>query len=50
MRTCFAWLDMPVDVLGALDLPAVPLNTGLESAMLPGPGKVIHRLSTLLEG
>ncbi|TDX00598.1 2-oxoisovalerate dehydrogenase E1 component [Dinghuibacter silviterrae] len=49
-RACFAWLDAPVDVLGALDLPAVPLNMGLETAMLPGPEKVVRRLSTLLEG
>lgn len=37
---CFPWLDAPVEVLGALNLPAVPMNTGLEQAMLPNATKV----------
>src|ERR1700733_6077092 len=32
---CFKYLDAPVEVLGALDLPAVPINIHLEKAMLP---------------
>jgi 2-oxoisovalerate dehydrogenase E1 component len=48
-KACFHWLDAPVDVLGALNLPAVPLNTGLEAAMLPNAAKVKHRLEGLLE-
>jgi 2-oxoisovalerate dehydrogenase E1 component len=47
-RSCFQWLDAPVEVLGALNLPAVPLNTGLEAAMLPNTDKVIKVLETLL--
>ena len=43
-KECFKWLDAPVDVLGALDLPAVPLNIGLEKAMLPNAEKVAARL------
>ena len=43
-KECFKWLDVPVDVLGALDLPAVPLNVGLEYAMLPNAEKVTTRL------
>jgi 2-oxoisovalerate dehydrogenase E1 component len=43
-RQCFKWLDAPVEVLGALNLPAVPLNMGLEAAMLPNPQKVIEKL------
>jgi 2-oxoisovalerate dehydrogenase E1 component len=43
-KECFKWLDAPVDVLGALDLPAVPLNIGLEKAMLPNAEKVTARL------
>jgi len=31
---CFEHLDAPVQTLGALNLPAVPLNSGLEKAML----------------
>jgi 2-oxoisovalerate dehydrogenase E1 component len=41
---CFQWLDAPVEVLGALNLPAVPMNTGLEAAMLPNAEKVKDRL------
>ena len=47
-RHCFTALDAPVEVLGALDLPAVPMNTGLENAMLPNPAKVAAVLRQLL--
>jgi 2-oxoisovalerate dehydrogenase E1 component len=47
-RHCFTALDAPVEVLGALDLPAVPMNTGLEHAMLPNPAKVAEVLRNLL--
>jgi len=45
---CFQFLDAPVEVLGALDLPAVPMNTGLEYAMLPNPDKIADRIRRLL--
>jgi len=45
---CFTHLDAPVEVLGALNLPAVPINLKLESAMLPTPEKVSQRLQKLL--
>lgn len=48
-KACWKWLDAPIDVLGAMNLPAVPLNTGLESAMLPGIEKVVDRLSQLIQ-
>jgi 2-oxoisovalerate dehydrogenase E1 component len=41
---CFQWLDAPVEVLGALNLPAVPMNMVLEAAMLPNAEKVKDRL------
>jgi 2-oxoisovalerate dehydrogenase E1 component len=47
-KTCFQWLDAPVDVIGALNLPAVPMNMGLENAMLPGSEKIKDKLSALL--
>lgn len=47
-KECFQYLDAPVDVLGALNLPAVPLNTGLENAMLPNAEKVTERVEILL--
>ena len=45
---CFTSLDAPVEVLGALNLPAVPINLILEAAMLPTAEKVTQRLQKLL--
>lgn len=45
---CFQYLDAPVEVIGALDLPAVPLNMGLEAAMLPDISKVADQIKRLL--
>jgi 2-oxoisovalerate dehydrogenase E1 component len=47
-KACFRWLDAPVEVIGALDLPAVPINLVLEKAMLPDAEKVRERLAVLL--
>jgi 2-oxoisovalerate dehydrogenase E1 component len=47
-RNCWSALDAPVEVLGALNLPAVPMNVGLENAMLPSASKVAEVLGRLL--
>ncbi len=47
-KNCFQRLDAPVEVLGALNLPAVPMNTLLEEAMLPNPAKVASAIASLL--
>jgi 2-oxoisovalerate dehydrogenase E1 component len=47
-RACWQWLDAPVEVMGSLNLPAVPMNINLEQAMLPNPKKVADRISQLL--
>jgi len=47
-KACFHYLDQAVEVLGALNNPAVPLNTALENAMLPNAGKVMAILDNLL--
>jgi 2-oxoisovalerate dehydrogenase E1 component len=47
-KACFKYLDAPVEVLGALNLPAVPMNIILEKAMLPNAEKVTLRLNELL--
>jgi 2-oxoisovalerate dehydrogenase E1 component len=47
-KDCFRYLDAPVEVLGALNLPAVPMNIILEKAMLPNAEKVAARLKMLL--
>ena len=46
-RNCFKYLDAPVAVLGALDLPAVPMNIILEKAMLPNAEKLTAALHSL---
>jgi 2-oxoisovalerate dehydrogenase E1 component len=46
--TCFQWLDAPVEVLGALNVPAVPMNMHLEQAMLPNSEKVMTVIKRLL--
>lgn len=45
---CFTKLDAPLEVMGSLNLPAVPMNTGLEKAMLPNAEKLEERLRRLL--
>jgi 2-oxoisovalerate dehydrogenase E1 component len=45
---CFHWLDSPVQVMGALNLPAVPMNMGLEAVMLPNAEKVKAAIGLLL--
>lgn len=45
---CFRSLDAPVFTLGALDLPAVPINVTLENEMLPNPQKVKAMIKDLL--
>src|SRR6185503_12487693 len=47
-KNCFQSLDAAVEVLGALNVPAVPMNTGLEQAMLPNAEKVGDRLKQLI--
>lgn len=45
---CFAALDAPVRAIGAVDMPAVPLNSTLEAAMIPTAEKVETALQELL--
>ena len=47
-KACFQYLDAPVEVMGALNLPAVPMNIVLENAMLPNAEKTAKRLGILL--
>jgi len=48
-KSCFQYMDAPVEVLGALNLPAVPMNIILENAMLPNAEKVTEKLRNLLK-
>ena len=47
-KACFKNLDAAVEVMGALNLPAVPMNVILEKEMLPNAEKVSARLKELL--
>lgn len=47
-KNCFSFLDAPVEVLGALNLPAVAMNIYLENEMLPNAEKVSIIMNRLL--
>jgi 2-oxoisovalerate dehydrogenase E1 component len=46
---CYHFLDAKVEVMGAKNLPVVPIHLELESAMLPTANKVAERISKLLD-
>jgi 2-oxoisovalerate dehydrogenase E1 component len=46
---CYHWLDARVETMGALNLPAVPINIALEAAMLPTVEKLAERVEILLD-
>ena len=46
---CFEQLDAPVKVLAAKDVPAIPLNSVLEEAMLPNADKAYDAMKALLD-
>ena len=45
---CFENLDAPVRVIGSENLPAIPLNSTLEFAMIPNAEKVEKMMAELL--
>ncbi len=47
-QACFKKLDAPVRVVGAENLPAIPLNSTLEKTMLPNADKVEEAIADLL--
>jgi len=47
-NSCYHFLDAKVEVLGAMNLPAIPTNEILEAAMLPTVEKVRTRIAKLL--
>jgi 2-oxoisovalerate dehydrogenase E1 component len=48
MQKCFTKLDAPVATFGALNVPAIPLNMGLEAEILPNTDKVAAEIGKLL--
>jgi 2-oxoisovalerate dehydrogenase E1 component len=47
-QLCFKYLDAPIEVIGAENMPAIPLNATLEHTMLPNADKVKESLERLL--
>ena len=47
-ESCFEKLDAPVCVMGAENLPAIPLNSTLEKTMLPSNDKVSKKIKEIL--
>jgi 2-oxoisovalerate dehydrogenase E1 component len=45
---CFKYLDAPVMVIGSENMPAIPLNSTLEQAMIPSVEKVKNKMLELL--
>lgn len=48
-RNCFEYLDAPVEIMGSINTPAIPLNSTLEQTMLPSADKVREVLKRLME-
>lgn len=47
-KNCFEYLDAPVEMMGAEDMPAIPLNSTLEATMLPNAEKLKTLIGALL--
>lgn len=47
-RDAFFSLDAPIEIVGSVDTPAIPLNSTLEATLLPNAQKVEERLTELL--
>jgi len=47
-KYCFESLDAAVEVIGSENLPAIPLNSTLETTMLPNASKVAKAIGELL--
>ena len=47
-KECFKFLDAPVEAMGSLNLPAVPINLVLEKEMLPNAEKLAKKIEEIL--
>ncbi len=48
-KNCFKYLDAPIEIVGSIDTPAIPLNSVLEFTLLPNGDKVAKTLQSLLD-
>lgn len=46
-KNCFRYLDLPVETMGSLNLPAVPINLVLEKEMLPNAEKLKKKIEEM---
>ena len=47
-KECFEVLDAPVGFVGSVNVPAIPLNMGLEKEMLPGVERVEEAIDSII--
>ena len=47
-KNCFQYLDAPIEIVGSVDTPAIPLNSKLEETLLPNAKKVSAKLADLI--
>jgi len=48
-RDNFEYLDAPIFIVGSVDTPAIPLNSGLETELLTNEKKVKEKLQELFD-
>ena len=48
-RDNFTFLDAPIEIVGSLDTPAIPLNSDLELALLPNANKIKKAIDKTLK-
>ena len=48
-KNCFEFLDAPIELVGSIDTPAIPLNSILEETLLPNADKVSKAIKSLLK-
>lgn len=47
-KNCFEYLDAPIEIVGSVDTPAIPLNSTLEATLLPNAEKVANTIREML--
>jgi 2-oxoisovalerate dehydrogenase E1 component len=48
-KNCFEFLDAPIQIVGSVDTPAIPLNSSLEEALLPNAEKIRTVIKNLMD-
>jgi len=48
-KECFEFLDAPIELVGSVDTPAIPLNSILEETLLPNAKKVSKAIEKVIE-